>query len=307
MNISISTVLGVGLGLALVYYVLSLIVSSVTSQIAEWLNYRAKDLEKGLKELLDDPAILADFKNHALVKNLVPMKSKLFEDKDNKKGEDIPPETFALALLDVLAEGKEGDTVLKRVNKFLEAFSEDQKSSAIVALKGLIAAGGGDLAKTRKLMEGWFDDKMTQISALYKQHAKRIAYIVALVVTLVTGTDSIAIAEHLWKTPQTQHAIEEKVDAFLAQDDPNYDELRGELFKLEDLEIPVLWDYEWLFDGRLISDPRSVFPLKKVIGLFITFVATAQGSSFWYQVLKHIRGVTTGSKETTKETGGTKT
>jgi hypothetical protein len=151
-------------------------------------------------------------------------------------------------------------------------------------------------------MEGWFDDKMTQISALYKQHARRIAIIVALVVTLVTGVDSIAIAEHLWQTPKAQHAIEEKVDLFLEQDDPDFDKLRGVLFELEEMEIPVLWDYE-----SLTKDPGSVLSFPKLVGLFITFVATAQGSSFWYQILKHIRGVTTAPKKTTKETGSTQT
>lgn len=288
MNISISTVLGVGLGLALVYYVLSLIVSSVTSQIAEWLNYRAEDLEKGLKELLDDPAILEDFKKHSLVKNLMPMKTKRFGD---KKVEDIPPETFALALLDVVAKGS------KTIDDARTAIDGLPESDTKKALLGLIDSGVKDLKETRKVMESWFDDKMTQISALYKQHAKRIAVIVALVVTFVTGADTIAIAEHLWQTPQTQHAIEEKVDTFLAQDDPNFDELRGVLFELEEMEIPILW----------ADNPLNVLSFWKVVGLLITWVATAQGSSFWYQVLKHIRGVTTAPKETTKETGGTQT
>ncbi len=288
MAISISSILGVGLGLALIYYVLSLIVSSVTSQIAEWLNLRATDLETGLKELLNDPAILEGFKNHALVKNLMPMKTKLFGD---KKVEEIPPETFALALFDVVAKGS------KSVDETRTAINGLPDSDTKKALLGLIDSGVKEVKDARKLMEGWFDDKMTQISALYKQHAKHIAVIVALAVTLVTGVDTIAIAEHLWQVPKAQHAIEEKVDTFLAQEDPTFDELRGYLFELEELEIPILW----------ADNPLNVLSLWKVVGLLITWVATAQGSSFWYQILKHIRGVTTGSKKTTKETGSTQT
>jgi len=58
MELSSSSIIGVALGLVVVYYIPSLIVSSLTNEITKWMDLRAKCLLVGLRELIDDPAQL---------------------------------------------------------------------------------------------------------------------------------------------------------------------------------------------------------------------------------------------------------
>src|SRR5690242_6627085 len=50
-----SGILDVAIGLIFVYLLLSLIASAANEMIERWLKYRATDLERGIRELLEDP------------------------------------------------------------------------------------------------------------------------------------------------------------------------------------------------------------------------------------------------------------
>lgn len=297
MNLSISTVLEVGLGLALVYYVLSLIVSYITSTIAEWTDLRAKDLEVGLKELIDDDSKRKAFLGHPLIKNLETRKARFLGGIKPGSLEAIPAETFAEALLAIVAPGAKDPNPQKALadtRALIDSLPPD--SATRKALLGLIDSGAQNLEEARKLIVGWFDDSMTKVSLLYKQHARHIAIIVALVVTIVTGVDSIAVAEYLWQEPSARAAVTTKVDEYL-KEEPQGD-VQAYISDLEELEIPILWDADTL------PEPGDVAGWAwKIAGLLLTWVAAAQGSSFWYQILKRIRSAATappptGSTET---------
>ena len=70
MELSFSSIIGVAVGLAVVYYILSLIVSSITNQITKLMDLRAKDLLVGLHELISDPSQLEKLMNNRLIANL---------------------------------------------------------------------------------------------------------------------------------------------------------------------------------------------------------------------------------------------
>jgi hypothetical protein len=136
----------------------------------------------------------------------------------------------------------------------------------------------------RKLVEGWFDDSMRNISQLYRQHARRIAIVVALVVTLVTGADSVEIANSLWQEPSIRATVAAKIDRSIQVEAEG--DVEALLIELEELSIPILWDPD--------SIPQDTAAWGwKVLGLTITWAAISQGSSFWYQILKRIRAGST--------------
>lgn len=292
MTLSIATILEVGLGLALLYYVLSLIVSYITSKIAEWANLRAKDLEVGLRELIDDPDKLQAFLDHPLIKNLETKKARLLGGIKLGSLEGIPAETFAEALLAIVAPGaKDQDAKKALADTRALIASLPEESATRKALLGLIDSGAQNLEEARKLIAGWFDDSMTKVSLLYKQHARHIAIIVALVVTIVTGVDSIAVAEYLWQEPSARAAVTTKVDEYL-ENEPQGD-VRAYISELEELEIPILWDADTLPEREDAAGWAW-----KIVGLLLTWVAATQGSSFWYQILKRIRSAATAPTET---------
>jgi hypothetical protein len=274
---TLSSVLEVGLGLILVYYVLSLIVSYITAEIIKWTELQAKDLEEGLRELLEDSGKLEEFMEHPWIKKLKPKRLK-FLSGDIRRGQVnyIPPSTFVLALFDVLASGEKGENRLADIRNAINALPKGETRDALLRLINSV----NELEEARKLVEAWFNDTMANVSLLYKQHAQRIAIIVAAVVTIVIGADSIAIANSLWEEPSLRAAIAVKADMFIERE-PEGD-IQTFLSELKELQIPILWtalpgDLEgWVWKG---------------IGLILTCLAASQGSSFWYDLLKRIRSV----------------
>ena len=63
-----SGILDVAIGLIFIYLLLSLIASAANEMIERWLKNRATDLERGIRELLEDPeqasSIVTDVYNH---------------------------------------------------------------------------------------------------------------------------------------------------------------------------------------------------------------------------------------------------
>src|SRR6476619_6407868 len=65
-----SSILEVLIGLFLVYFVLSTVVTQINELIATLLKWRARDLESGLQNLLCDPELAEKVRNHQLIKAL---------------------------------------------------------------------------------------------------------------------------------------------------------------------------------------------------------------------------------------------
>jgi len=62
-----STLLEVAIGVIFVYLLLSLLSSALSELIESFLKMRARDLERGITKLLDNPALAKDFFDHSLI------------------------------------------------------------------------------------------------------------------------------------------------------------------------------------------------------------------------------------------------
>ncbi len=116
-------ILDVAIGMIFVYLLLSLMCSAGNEVIELWLKNRAADLERGLRELLNDPqgnGLVTQIYSHHLV-------SALFEGQYNRGvvgfgnrllgrvnlPSYIPARNFALALMDVVLPGQAGAAAVK--------------------------------------------------------------------------------------------------------------------------------------------------------------------------------------------------
>src|SRR5580692_1461878 len=108
-----STVLDVALGLAFVFLFLSLICSAANELLELMLKKRARDLERGIIELLGAPdetnKFIAAIYNHGLINSLY--RGQYSETPKWKLPSYIPARNFALALQDVynLYSAKQGE------------------------------------------------------------------------------------------------------------------------------------------------------------------------------------------------------
>lgn len=271
MNLSV--VLEVAIGLVLLYYVLSLVVSYITSEITKWTQMRAKDLELVLREQLQDPAAFVKFMNHPLIKNLQPKRVELFGKVWDSKVEKIPPATFSTTLFDIMAPSADDGNKLEQIKNTIKGLPDGEIKTA---LNCLIDATVHDMQTARENIERWYDDMMQNVSRLYTQHARHIAIICALVVTLVVDGDSINVATQLWNQPTLRAAAAAKAEEYIQQA-PDPTKALEEL----NIPIPILWT------TPLPQDVQGW--LVKILGWVVTWVAVSQGSSFWYDVLKRAR------------------
>jgi hypothetical protein len=171
------------------------------------------------------------------------------------------------------------------------------------ALLTLIDFNVDTIEEAQKRLENWYNDMMKNVSLLFKQNARKWVIGVSLLVTLILGADSVLIAQTLWKHPAYRVAVAEAVPGFVEAygvGEIPPEEMQGldaekkiELIEeraadigsiienIEALDIPLTWRQ---------SPPLQVWSdyALKALGLLITWLATAQGSSFWYDVLKKI-------------------
>jgi hypothetical protein len=276
----LSTIIEVALGLVLLYYVLSLIVSSMTSEISKWTQMRAKDLELVLRERFRDPETFDKFMNHPLVKNLQPMRLKpIGTGIMDSPVDKIPAHTFSTTLFDILAPQAGEENKLEQIRNTVRGLPDGEIKTS---LSSLIDVTVTDIQTARENVEKWYDDIMQNVSRLYTQHARRIAIICALVVTIVVDADSITVANQLWSQPTLQAAAGAKAEAYIREaPDPKEADVSTYIATLEELKIPILWSMP------LPQDEQGW--LLKILGWVISWVAISQGSSFWYDVLKRVK------------------
>ncbi len=92
-----SDTLEVVIGLVFIYFIMSLLCSTVTEWIARFIAMRAKTLQDGINKLLNDEKLKDKIFAHPLVKGLSPKNS-------GRGPSNLPARTFSLVLFDILRD-----------------------------------------------------------------------------------------------------------------------------------------------------------------------------------------------------------
>ncbi len=308
-----SALLEIFLGLAFVYLLLAVICSALSEWIARIFAMRSKNLEAGIRNLLEDPELVEKVYQHPLLKSFY--RKGWFDKLRKRRGGPsyIPSRAFALALLDIAAPAdpkdrpKDFEGVRHAVAK-CNVLNDKIKTALLV----LIDEGAGDLKKARENIENWFDDTMNRVSGWYKRKAQLIVLLLALVLSGALNADTITIATSLSSDSTLRAAVvaaaEETAKAPPADSKTplaRITELRGEL---EHLGLPI----GWLKSSADYVDPREV-PIDtlgwfyKILGLLLTTIAVSLGAPFWFDLLNklvNLRGAGRESDRTSKGRGG---
>ena len=181
------------------------------------------------------------------------------------------------------------------------------------------------LAKLQANIETWFNDTMDRLSGWYKRKAQLAAFVIGLGAALLLNVDTIQLAAQLWKEPALREAISANSELIVQQysENPgseNIDPISA-LQQAQDqyLGLPVGWDFNavqlmasescafapvhgqvfgfnWQGECRrpFGASPSSngwMWILLKLAGLLMTATASAQGSSFWFDVLMKVVNV----------------
>lgn len=268
--------LDVGIGLSLLYLLLSVVASGLYELLAGLLRLRAQGLELGLHALLGSKTI-EQFSQHPLIKSLSPQ---------DKLPSYIPSRMFVLALLD-LAKGDQ--TTIAGVKAAVAAL--DPKVSG--ALKPLIEAAGDNLEKARVNIETWFNGGMERVSGVYKRRSQYFLVGIAVALTLALNADTIRIASALYGSAPLRAAVVAAAEK-RAQATPvappagapeagsdvqaSAKQLRADLDELTQIQLPIGWSWE------LTVYARQNLGLT-LLGWLLTALAISMGAPFWFEIL----------------------
>lgn len=222
-----SPMLDIAIGMSFVYLLLSLVCSAASEGIESVLKKRATDLERGIRELLDDrdgTGLARSLYRHQLIYGL-------FRG-DYKKGGGqlpsyIPARSFALALMDIVlpaqaetTSGAAGATPPVSAASAVPASSLPvaappptaprnplhplRTAAAGLPSKGvsqalltLIDAAGTDTNRARENIEAWYNSSMDRVTGWYKRRAQWIIFLCGALFAVVLNVDSVRIVQVL--------------------------------------------------------------------------------------------------------------
>jgi len=295
------TALEVVIGLAFVYFVLSLICSALAETISSLQRTRAKMLVGAIENVLsssdsvteEGKALAEQFWAHPLVQALVkPVSSTsagaAASPADGKGPAYIPARTFVSALLDLgarntaKAQAAPGEHVNKVVveTKLLDAIEAIPSAPLRQALVAIYHDVGDEAGAFRDAAEKWYDDSMDRVSGWYKRHIQGILWVIAVLVVLFLNVDTLQIATTLWKDPTTRAAVVARADQAVQQGPNSVDVGKT----VRSLELPLGWKLHFGKKPQEIpNDTLGV--IAKLIGLILTAAALSLGAPFWFDLL----------------------
>ena len=263
--------LDVAIGLVFVYFVLALVCSAINEGIASYLHWRAKDLERGLRQLLGQEE--ASFRAHPLIASQVD---------PSRRGSAYPSyissRTFATALLGLgyAAENLTGKE--RTIDESLAAITDPDLKAALTAL---YHRAQRDAVAFRQSVEQWYDDAMERVSGWYRRRVQKVLVVLSLLVAFVLNADTLHIAKGLWKDPSVRSALVKQAGNAQAGSDA--------VHNIKTLPVPLGWHW-----SNAKSDPQS-FPfwrpfdlVSKLVGLLLTAVALTLGAPFWFDTLSKL-------------------
>jgi hypothetical protein len=277
-----SVILDVAIGLIFVYLLLSIICSAAKELLESYLKKRSKELENGIKLLLNDDkktGLAKQVFEHPLICSL---------SKWGALPSYISARNFALALTNivhpkqVVGSAARPLTLRQSIGKIVD--NEKVKQ----ALLALADAAGDDLNKFREQIEEWFNSTMDRVSGWYKRWSQVVIFCLGVLVTVGMNADTIAIVTTL---SQDQHTRQRLVDAAAAAKQPqeasnvDLEAMQTKMREVGALGLPIGWDS---------MDPRTVPKCdskawanwaSKVIGWLLTILAISLGAPFWFDIL----------------------
>lgn len=248
----------------------------------------------------------------------------------------IPPATFALVF---------ADTLVQRYNPELAAnrstpLSADEHLLALRdtvakippyhplrrSLEVILANVPQRAEAIQHALELHYGRVMDRVSGWYKRHVQKLAFVIALAITVALNVDTLAIVQHLNTHPASAAALADKVEVRLAQLTPEQTaaaaalppasaasttlgDLRKQVADLHDSGLPMGWqglaswyvlppsqwhtpDWAWWHNFLLRWEV-----LIKLLGWFITAAAATLGAPFWFDLLSRMVSLRSAGKE----------
>ena len=287
-----STVLEVAIGMVFLFLTISLVCSGVGSKIAEWLSWRAQDLEKNIRALLlnGDQTFLDQLYGNELIKSLAPA---------GMKPISIPARTFVLAIFDVFVPNGSNLTTVGDIHNAIATLSNSPLKEKLLAL---VTGAETGIEGARQNVENWFNAAEERMTLVYHQKMWTLTLGIGLAVSVFLNVDSLAVGTTLWRDSSLRTAVASAATEYAKQSAENPTDAQKQanavkaLDALNKLNLPIGWQLvvrpnfsltpnDWVQSTQPIGGTMLV---EKFLGWIITGLAAAQGAPFWFDLLKKL-------------------
>ena len=294
-----SSILEVAIGLILVYLLLSLICTAVQETLEAYLKIRASNLEKGLRELLHDPAgsqLAKRLYNHPLI--FGSFQGEYNPDKirslfSTNLPSYIPAANFAAALMDTIVRGPVAENT-EEVTPPTGELTFDSLHAAVSSTRTLnpsvqrillmaLDSAQGDLAKVQTNIETWFNNGMDRVAGWYKRRMQLVLMIIGLSIAIIFNVDSLEVASTLYKNDALRASVVAKAGVVVNNGTMSPDLSDKAMATLNSMKLPIGWQDETpLLPEMLEALPGSFF------GWLLTAFAISFGAPFWFDLLNKL-------------------
>jgi len=271
-----SETLEVAAGMVFLFLLMSLICTAIKEWIEALLKWRAMDLERAMRTLLDDPQgkTTQALYSHPIIYSLFQggydhkqLRSSWLvmgsgADRHMRLGARrnlpsyIPTAHFATAFIDFVARGpaSQGDAA-STVPPGPLTIDLLRKQAALLPdhLARTVIAGidyaNGDIAKVRKAVEQWFDGAMDRASGWYKRRTQALLFTIGLLTAVVLNVDALHILHRLTSDKTFRDVVVNRAAAAKAPASASASSAGDELARirlargeLEAVTMPIGWE-----------------------------------------------------------------
>ena len=320
-----SSILDTAIGIVFVFLLLSLIASTINELLLSLVNMRARDLVRGLKELLnssDGKGLVESLFNHGLIFGL--FEGKYEPGKSSNLPSYIPARSFALALMDLIPRyaqdtkstpaadalsGAQGATSPSTpasdnlVEPFRKAVAQLTDSKIREPLLAMIDAANKDANALRQNIENWYNSTMDRVSGWYKYRTQWIIFFIGIILSVTVNVDTFVVARHLSNDAALRQSLVAAAEQASKQPTGQDQRLQDQAERIQSLGLPIGWlkfsDSESSVEVQQRKQARDEYrifaeaPLGSIVwyhlwGWLLTALAVSLGAPFWFDVLNKI-------------------
>jgi hypothetical protein len=226
-----SAIIDVGIGLVLVYILMSIIVTQCNAVLVNILNLRAEHLRDGLEKLITDENLRYELLTHPLV-NVVQSEMSLGQKpgvgkrlrsisrtalevlfaphltkrSDTTNTSYVDPAVFADVMIDSLVKNPELLSQLKNVQipQLIDLLKEHIDDANLERTLEALLSTASTVDEAKAKLVTWFNNGMTQLSDVFKGRVQYVSFMVGLLLSVVLNIDTVYMAQTFWNDPSTR-------------------------------------------------------------------------------------------------------
>lgn len=307
------------IGLALIFFLFSMLVSALQELLASWLNWRGQMLQESLLRMLDGTVPPRRGTIWARLWGLFLQKYW------DKRRVDLPPESLAGAVLDhglvvALARGERLPAYLPSgivADALVDIFRRMAGETAptgdgirwaidhlpprapVTAFRTILVAAAGDVVRFRSGLVDWYEAQMERVSGWYTRETRYFLMLLGALAAVAFNVDAVSLTNAIREQPALRQQLVDKAKQEAAQkpDAQVPPDFNSSYAALARLSLPIGWPAANICaaepsaaaaSGILCPAGMNVAPNKiplALVGWLLTAIAVSLGAPFWFDLM----------------------